>query len=77
LIKVYSTPICAACVALKATLTSAGVEYESFDLTDNLVAAASVMEASGIRTAPIIHDIEADRFYTGKEYLSENFGNPS
>ena len=46
-----------------------GIEFEVHDFSDDPIASAGVMEKSGLRTAPIIHVIEEDKFFSGSEFL--------
>lgn len=71
MIKIYSTPSCSACTALKNELDAMSFKYEAHMLTEDPVTAAAVMEKSAMRSVPIVHDTERDVYMTGKELLSE------
>ena len=61
-VRVYSTPMCQPCEALKAELRQAGIPFRVYDpMVDP--DAADFLDAHGLRTAPVLtvgRDIYAD-----------------
>lgn len=57
-VKVYTTRICAYCVAAKRLLKKKGVEFEEIDVSNDAEKRMWLVQASGQRTVPqiFIHD---------------------
>jgi glutaredoxin 3 len=53
-VKIYTTRICAYCVAAKRLLGARGVAYEEIDVTGDEARRAWLVEATGKRTVPQI-----------------------
>ncbi|MDP4113698.1 MAG: glutaredoxin domain-containing protein [Bacillota bacterium] len=53
-VKVYSTPSCIYCNMAKKYLEKNHVPYESIDVSENMEAAAELVEKSGQRGVPVI-----------------------
>ncbi len=52
-IKVYTTPTCAFCPAVKKFLDEKGVSYEEIDITENPEAAEEMKEKTGQMGVPV------------------------
>jgi len=52
-IKVYTTPTCAFCPAVKKVLDEKGVEYEEIDITQDEKAAEELKEKTGQMGVPV------------------------
>jgi glutaredoxin-like YruB-family protein len=53
-IKVYSTPACPYCFALKEFLKEKGIDFEEIDVSTNEKAREEIIEKSGQTAVPII-----------------------
>ena len=53
-VKVYSTPACPYCAVAKEYLSSKGVAYQSFDVSQDRAAAEEMVELSGQMGVPVI-----------------------
>ena len=53
-IKLYSTPICPYCFALKRFLEEKGIEFESIDVSSDLVAQKEMIEKTQQATVPVL-----------------------
>jgi len=53
-IKVYSSPTCPYCVALKNYLKEKGFEFEDIDVSSDFQAAQEMIEKSGQMGVPVI-----------------------
>ncbi|MCX7922559.1 MAG: glutathione S-transferase N-terminal domain-containing protein [Clostridia bacterium] len=58
-IKVYSTPSCTYCTALKKYLDEKNISYENIDVSQDRAAAAEMIAKSGQRAIPVI-DIDGN-----------------
>jgi len=59
MIKVYSTPTCPYCVAVKSFLKENNVQFEDIDVSQNDLAAREMIEKSGQMGVPVI-DIDGE-----------------
>jgi len=50
----YSTPICPYCFALKRFLEEKGIEFESIDVSSDLVAQKEMIEKTQQATVPVL-----------------------
>jgi len=71
MIKVYSTPICPYCVALKNFLKENNIDFEDIDVSQNAEAREEMIQKTGQLGVPVI-DIN-DEIIVGfnKEKISE------
>ncbi|MCD6500651.1 thioredoxin family protein [bacterium] len=53
-VKVYSTPICPYCVALKEFLKEHNIEFEEIDVSQNQQAAKEIVEKTGQMGVPVV-----------------------
>lgn len=53
-VKVFSTPICPYCVALKEFLKEQNVEFEEIDVSQNQLAAEEVVARTGQMGVPVV-----------------------
>ena len=53
-VEVYTTPMCPYCVAAKRLLKERGIPYAEFDIAQDDMLRADVMQRSGQRTVPQI-----------------------
>jgi len=53
-VKVYTTPVCPYCFALKEFLKKHNVEFEEIDVSQNEEALKEVMEKSGQMGVPVV-----------------------
>ena len=58
-IKVYSTPICPYCVALKNFLEERKIKFEEIDVSQDQIAAKEMVEKTGQMGVPVI-DIDGE-----------------
>lgn len=58
-IRLFSTPICPYCFALKRFLEERGIEFEEIDVSQNKEAQDEIIEKTGKATVPVL-DIEGD-----------------
>ncbi len=54
MVKVYSTPVCPYCVALKAFLKEHNVEFEEIDVSKDEKAAREMIEKTGQMGVPVL-----------------------
>ncbi|WP_419810788.1 glutaredoxin family protein [Bacterioplanoides sp.] len=71
MIKIYSKPNCAACTAAKNYAESIGADFEYIDIASDPINAGAIVEKSGMRSMPIIHDTERDIFMSFEGFKSE------
>jgi glutaredoxin-like YruB-family protein len=53
-IKVYSTPSCPYCFALKEFLKEKGIDFEEIDISSNEKAREEIIEKTGQTTVPVV-----------------------
>lgn len=53
-IKVYSTPVCPYCVALKNFLKEKGIDFEEIDVSKDESAAQEMVEKTGQMGVPVV-----------------------
>ena len=58
-VKVYSTPTCPHCVAVKAFLEEKKVAFEQVDVSENAEALKEMVEKSGQQGVPVV-DIDGE-----------------
>jgi len=58
-IRLFSTPICPYCFALKRFLEEKGIEFESIDVSSDLVAQKEMIEKTQQATVPVM-DIDGE-----------------
>ncbi len=54
MVKVYSTPSCPYCVALKEFLKEKNIEFEDIDVSENEKAQKEMIEKSGQMGVPVV-----------------------
>lgn len=53
-VKIYTTPICPFCLAVKEFLKSKGIQFEEIDVSKNEEAAKEMIEKSGQMGVPVV-----------------------
>lgn len=53
MITIYTTPVCASCVAVKKYLTSKNVKYKEVDISNDAVLQQKIIQLTGMASVPV------------------------